>query len=101
MASAAPTGSARSYESKQPLSEEELRKMHAYWRATNYLSVGQIYLYANPLLHQPLKFEHIKPRLLMLMGPRLTTQTYWFAAWLATARPRQVRLQRVGTRTSS
>src|SRR5205814_1603642 len=64
MASAAPTGSARSYESKQPLSEEELRKMHAYWRATNYLSVGQIYLYANPLLHQPLKFEHIKPRLL-------------------------------------
>ena len=64
MASAAPTGSARSYESKQPLSEEELRKMHAYWRATNYLSVGQIYLYANPLLHEPLKFEHIKPRLL-------------------------------------
>ena len=64
MASAAPTGSARSYESKQPLSEEELRKMHAYWRAANYLSVGQIYLYANPLLHEPLKFEHIKPRLL-------------------------------------
>src|SRR5437660_2457635 len=64
MASAAATGSARSYESKQPLSEEELRKMHAYWRAANYLSVGQIYLYANPLLHEPLKFEHIKPRLL-------------------------------------
>src|SRR5713226_3422918 len=64
MASTAPTGSARSYESKQPLSEEELRKMHAYWRAANYLSVGQIYLYANPLLHEPLKFEHIKPRLL-------------------------------------
>lgn len=38
--------------------------MHAYWRAANYLSVGQIYLYANPLLHEPLKFEHIKPRLL-------------------------------------
>src|SRR5436305_1787559 len=64
MASAAPTGSARSYESRQPLSEEELRKMHAHWRAANYLSVGQIYLYANPLLHEPLKFEHIKPRLL-------------------------------------
>jgi xylulose-5-phosphate/fructose-6-phosphate phosphoketolase len=38
--------------------------MHAYWRAANYLSVGQIYLYANPLLHEPLKIEHIKPRLL-------------------------------------
>jgi len=38
--------------------------MNAYWRAANYLSVGQIYLYANPLLHEPLKLEHIKPRLL-------------------------------------
>jgi xylulose-5-phosphate/fructose-6-phosphate phosphoketolase len=64
MASPASIGSARPHESKQPLSEEELRKMHAYWRAANYLSVGQIYLYANPLLREPLKFEHIKPRLL-------------------------------------
>jgi xylulose-5-phosphate/fructose-6-phosphate phosphoketolase len=64
MASAAPTGSATPHESKQPLSEEELRRVHAYWRAANYLSVGQIYLYANPLLHEPLKIEHIKPRLL-------------------------------------
>jgi xylulose-5-phosphate/fructose-6-phosphate phosphoketolase len=64
MASAAPTGSAKPYESKRPLSEEELRKMHAYWRAANYLSVGQIYLCANPLLREPLKIEHIKPRLL-------------------------------------
>jgi xylulose-5-phosphate/fructose-6-phosphate phosphoketolase len=48
----------------EPLSTEELRKMHAYWRAANYLSVGQIYLYANPLLREPLKLEHIKPRLL-------------------------------------
>jgi len=47
-----------------PLSPEELRKMDAYWRAANYLSVGQIYLYENPLLHQPLKLEHVKPRLL-------------------------------------
>ncbi len=38
--------------------------MHAYWRAANYLSVGQIYLYANPLLHEPLRLEHVKPRLL-------------------------------------
>ncbi len=64
MASPASTGSARLHESKQPLSEEELRKMHSYWRAANYLSVGQIYLYANPLLQEPLKIEHIKPRLL-------------------------------------
>jgi xylulose-5-phosphate/fructose-6-phosphate phosphoketolase len=56
--------SAKPYESKQPLSEEELRRMHAYWRAANYLSVGQIYLYANPLLQEPLKREHVKPRLL-------------------------------------
>src|SRR6266853_2634126 len=41
-----------------------LKKMDAYWRAANYLSVGQIYLYDNPLLKQPLKREHIKPRLL-------------------------------------
>jgi xylulose-5-phosphate/fructose-6-phosphate phosphoketolase len=64
MASPASTGSARLPKSQQPLAEEELRKMHAYWRAANYLSVGQIYLYANPLLHESLKFEHIKPRLL-------------------------------------
>ncbi|MEB3180160.1 MAG: phosphoketolase family protein [Nostocaceae cyanobacterium] len=47
-----------------PLSDEELRKMNAYWRATNYLSVGQIYLLDNPLLKEPLKLEHVKPRLL-------------------------------------
>ncbi|HRY30091.1 MAG TPA: phosphoketolase family protein [Elusimicrobiota bacterium] len=49
---------------KNPLGPEELRKMDAYWRAANYLSVGQIYLYDNPLLRQPLRTEHIKPRLL-------------------------------------
>ena len=47
-----------------PLSTDELRKLDAYWRAANYLSVGQIYLLANPLLREPLKREHIKPRLL-------------------------------------
>jgi xylulose-5-phosphate/fructose-6-phosphate phosphoketolase len=47
-----------------PLSADELRKINAYWRAANYLSVGQIYLYDNPLLTAPLKLEHIKPRLL-------------------------------------
>ena len=50
--------------SNQPLTSEELRKIDAYWRAANYLSVGQIYLYANPLLREPLKIEHVKPRLL-------------------------------------
>ena len=46
------------------LTTEELRKIHAYWRAANYLSVGQIYLMDNPLLREPLKLEHVKPRLL-------------------------------------
>jgi xylulose-5-phosphate/fructose-6-phosphate phosphoketolase len=49
---------------KQTLTTDELHKMHAYWRAANYLSVGQIYLLDNPLLREPLKLEHIKPRLL-------------------------------------
>ncbi len=48
----------------KPLTDEELRKMNAYWRAANYLTVGQIYLLDNPLLKEPLKIEHIKPRLL-------------------------------------
>ncbi|HYM11740.1 MAG TPA: phosphoketolase family protein [Bryobacterales bacterium] len=50
--------------SPNPLSEEELRRIDAYWRAANYLSVGQIYLYDNPLLKEPLRLAHIKPRLL-------------------------------------
>jgi len=51
-----------------PLTSEELRKINAYWRAANYLSVGQIYLLANPLLREPLKIEHVKPRLLGHFG---------------------------------
>ncbi|HWO72446.1 MAG TPA: phosphoketolase family protein [Dehalococcoidia bacterium] len=46
------------------LSAEELRLMDAWWRAANYLSVGQIYLLDNPLLREPLRLEHLKPRLL-------------------------------------
>jgi xylulose-5-phosphate/fructose-6-phosphate phosphoketolase len=49
---------------EQSLTAVELEKIHAWWRAANYLSVGQIYLLDNPLLEQPLKLEHIKPRLL-------------------------------------
>ena len=64
MASATSTGSATPSDFPKPLSSEELRKMHAYWRAANYLSVGQIYLLHNPLLREPLRLENIKPRLL-------------------------------------
>src|SRR5271167_5136759 len=48
----------------KPLSPDLLGKMNAYWRAANYLSVGQIYLYDNPLLKKPLHIDHVKPRLL-------------------------------------
>ena len=47
-----------------PLAADELRKMDAYWRAANYLSVGQIYLRDNPLLTEPLTLKHVKARLL-------------------------------------
>ena len=47
-----------------PLTAEEVRRMNAYWRAANYLSVGQIYLSDNPLLRESLKIDHVKRRLL-------------------------------------
>src|SRR5688500_6620905 len=47
-----------------PLAPELVRRVNAYWRAANYLSVGQIYLYDNPVLKKPLKLKHVKPRLL-------------------------------------
>ena len=53
---------------RAPLTDEELRLLDAYWRAANYLSVGQIYLLDNPLLREPLEPEHIKPRLLGHFG---------------------------------
>src|SRR5229473_1928173 len=46
------------------LAPELLQRMDAYWRAANYLSVGQIYLRDNPLIRTPLKLDHVKPRLL-------------------------------------
>src|SRR5271167_2134125 len=58
------TGDGNRPSAATPLSAEELRKMHAYWRAANYLSVGQIYLMDNPLLKEPLQLKHVKPRLL-------------------------------------
>ena len=48
----------------EPLNRTELDAIDAWWRAANYLSVGQIYLLANPLLTEPLRPEHAKPRLL-------------------------------------
>jgi xylulose-5-phosphate/fructose-6-phosphate phosphoketolase len=64
MPSASTVGAAKLPEPPRPLSPDELTKVHAYWRAANFLSVGQIYLYANPLLREPLQLKHIKPRLL-------------------------------------
>src|ERR1051325_4214535 len=46
------------------LSERQLHDINAYWRAANYLTIGQIYLLDNPLLREPLRLEHVKPRLL-------------------------------------
>src|SRR2546422_8938852 len=51
-----------------PLSPGELHALDAYWRAANYLSVGHIYLHANPLLRKPLRIEHVKSRLLGHFG---------------------------------
>jgi xylulose-5-phosphate/fructose-6-phosphate phosphoketolase len=49
---------------RDPLTDDDLRQLDAYWRAANYLTVGQIYLLDNPLLREPLRPEHVKPRLL-------------------------------------
>ena len=56
---------------------DALRLIDAYWRAANYLTVGQIYLQENPLLYEPLRPEHIKPRLLGHWGtsPGSTSST--------------------------
>ncbi len=57
------------------LSMELLRKMNAYWRAANYLSVGQIYLYDNPLLKEPLKLSHVKPLVVSDTGAQHRART--------------------------
>src|SRR5499433_2308267 len=59
-----PVVAKRKSNTKSVLSSTDLRELDAYWRAANYLSVGQIYLYDNPLLRKPLSKEHVKPRLL-------------------------------------
>ncbi len=60
-----------------PLTDKELELTHAYWRACNYLSVGMIYLQDNPLLKEPLKTEHIKPRLLGHWGASPALSFVW------------------------
>ena len=72
--------------SESPLSNEELRLMDAWWRAANYLSVGQIYLLDNPLLREPLELKHIKPRLLGHWG---TTPGLNFSTCISTASSRR------------
>src|SRR5258705_641441 len=57
-------GTARSTVKGAPLSPDELDKIDAYWRASLYLCLGMLYLQDNPLLREPLKVEHIKPRML-------------------------------------
>src|SRR5213080_2891436 len=52
----------------RPLTDDALHQLDAWWRAANYLSVGQIYLLANPLLREPLTLAHVKPRLLGHFG---------------------------------
>ena len=59
---------------KQPLSDELLNKMNAYWRAANYLSAGQLYLLDNPLLKKPLTMDQIKNR--RTLGNRTWTKLH-------------------------
>ena len=59
------------------LGEDDLRLLDAYWRAANYCSVGQIYLLDNPLLREPLRAEHVKPRVDGPLRERLLDST-WF-----------------------
>jgi xylulose-5-phosphate/fructose-6-phosphate phosphoketolase len=61
----------------EPLTDEELELLDAYWRAANYLSVAQIYLLDNPLLREPLRPEHVKPRLLGHFGTTPGLNLVW------------------------
>ena len=59
---------------KQPLSDELLQKMDAYWRAANYLSAGQLYLLDNPLLREPLTMDHVKKKNRRSLGNSTRTE---------------------------
>ena len=60
-----------------PLDRKQLEQLHAWWRAANYLAVGQIYLLDNPLLREPLRPEHVKPRLLGHLGTTPGLNLVW------------------------
>ncbi len=60
-----------------PLGRDDLERLHAWWRAANYLAVGQIYLLDNPLLREPLRPEHVKPRLLGHWGTTPGLNLVW------------------------
>ena len=64
ISSAVSTGNGKEAAAAGPLSQVQLSQMQRYWQAVNYLTVAQIYLRDNPLLREPLRAEHIKPRLL-------------------------------------
>ena len=63
---------------KQPLSQEMLEKMNAYWRAANYLSAGQLYLLDNPLLKEPLTMDQIKKKIVGHWGNCSWTELYLY-----------------------
>src|ERR1700723_1841052 len=73
------------------LSSDEIRKMHAYWRAANYLTVGQIYLKDNPLLQRPLTLDDIKPRLLGNLGTT-TGLNFLYVHWNLLIRERNLNM---------
>ena len=59
---------------KQPVTQEYLKKMDAYWRAANYLGAAQLYLLDNPLLREPLTMDHIKKKIVGQLGNRSGTE---------------------------
>ena len=83
------TAHAVSRPTTSPLDDDELARIDAWWRAANYLSVGQIYLMGNPLLREPLRPEHVKPRLLghwgTTPGSTSSTPTSTGRSWPATS----------------
>jgi len=62
-----------------PLTPEMLGKMNRYWRAANYLCIGQIYLFENPLLREPLKAEQIKTKAARTLGNFAGTESYLYS----------------------
>ena len=72
-----PATAAKHKSTAEPLSAEELRRIHAWWRACNYLSVGMIYLRDDPLLREPLTIEHVKHRLLGHWGASPALSFVW------------------------